>query len=480
MSNRRVGHALLFLAAAVGILLAAVPAARADSEVRIVRLSYVTGDVQMDRGTGQGFERAVMNMPVTSGSRIWTGDDGYAEVEFEDGSTGRLAPDTEVNVQELSLRGDGGRVSMLELQQGIAYFDVRASEADQFRVTIRGYDLQVPSRAHFRVIADQNMARVAVFDGTVVVPSGEGRIEVAKNQTLNLDLANPQYEVIGSVSQEPYDQWDSDRAEYRANYQAPAADSGAYSAQYSADYAADYSYGLSDMNYYGSYSYVSGWGWMWQPYFVGAGWNPWMDGAWVWYPGLGYVWVSAYPWGWMPYRYGDWFFISGHGWCWRPGRRWSHWDPVTPVHNPPPNFHPPHVPVSGGPHVVPVGHGPSTLYPDPNGGDWHGPRRPVDPGAPGIPVRVSLKTPEHPVPPDLRRPLGSGEEGSVPASGPVHQAPPTATPTVGAGGSFKGGQPIPPAPIPPRSAPDEHVAVPSGGTPPASVGSGTGSYKPVP
>ncbi|HYX69130.1 MAG TPA: hypothetical protein VE825_08350, partial [Terriglobales bacterium] len=70
MTNRRVGHALLFLAACAGILLASAPAALADSEVRIVRLSYVSGDVQMDRATGQGFESAVMNMPVTRGSRI--------------------------------------------------------------------------------------------------------------------------------------------------------------------------------------------------------------------------------------------------------------------------------------------------------------------------------------------------------------------------------------------------------------------------
>ena len=71
---------------------------------------------------------------------------------------------------------------------------------------------------------------------------------------------------------------------------------------------------MSDMNYYGAYSNVPGFGMMWQPYFTGVGWNPFMDGAWSWYPGFGYMFASAYPWGWMPYRYGSWMSVPGMGW----------------------------------------------------------------------------------------------------------------------------------------------------------------------
>ena len=481
MTNWRVGHALLFLAVCAGILLAAAPAARADSDVRIVRLSYVSGDVQMDRGTGQGFEAAVMNMPVTRGSRVVTGDDGYAEVEFEDGSTARLAPGTELNVQELSLRGDGGRVSMIEVQQGTAYFDVRATDADDFRVTVAGHDLQISRHARFRISGEQDTVRVAVFDGTLVVPTGDGRVEVGKNQTLSLDLSDPsRYEVVRNVSEEAYDQWDRDRADYRANYQASSSAGNSYAGGYDSSY----SYGVSDMNYYGSYTYISGWGNVWQPYFVGAGWNPWMDGAWVWYPGIGYVWVSAYPWGWTPYRYGGWYFIGGHGWCWRADRHWQHWSPVAAVHNPPPNFRPPVVPVSGGPHVVPVGHGPVTLYPNPDDRDWRGPRRPVDPGAPGGKVRLSEKVPQHPVTPVPMRPRIPDE--GVPAPVVAQPVTPSAPATGGGAGSFKGGEPVRPAPIPVRVSPDEHIALPATGAPsqPAgpspAAGAGAGTYKPQP
>jgi len=47
---------------------------------------------------------------VIEGCKLKTGKDGRAEVEFEDGSALRLAPDTEVDFTHLAL-GDDGRSS---------------------------------------------------------------------------------------------------------------------------------------------------------------------------------------------------------------------------------------------------------------------------------------------------------------------------------------------------------------------------------
>src|SRR5208283_4619628 len=82
--------------------LCALPAV-ADSQVRIVRLSDVQGTVQIDKNSGLGFENAFLNMPVTQGSQLRTGANGRAEVEFEDGSSMRLTPNTTVEFSTLSL-----------------------------------------------------------------------------------------------------------------------------------------------------------------------------------------------------------------------------------------------------------------------------------------------------------------------------------------------------------------------------------------
>src|ERR1051326_4256552 len=63
-----------------------------DSQARIVRISYVEGEVRLD--TGQGYESATMNVPLMERDWLQTGADGWAEVQLEDGSLIRLAPNT--------------------------------------------------------------------------------------------------------------------------------------------------------------------------------------------------------------------------------------------------------------------------------------------------------------------------------------------------------------------------------------------------
>jgi hypothetical protein len=96
-----------------------------------------------------------------------------------------------------------------------------------------------------------------------------------------------------------------------------------------------YAFGATDLSYFGTFASLPGYGMMWQPFFVGAGWDPFMNGAWAFYPGFGYSWASAYPWGWMPFHYGSWAFVPGYGWGWQPGGSW------TGLNNLPRPVHPP-------------------------------------------------------------------------------------------------------------------------------------------
>src|SRR5438067_13319602 len=116
MFNKIMKIALLALAA----LLLAIPAV-ADSQARIVRLSQVDGTVQADRNTGQGFEKAFLNMPVTQGMKLRTNADGRAEIEFEDGSTLSIVPHTIVVFPELSLRDLGAKLSAVSVEDGTGY-----------------------------------------------------------------------------------------------------------------------------------------------------------------------------------------------------------------------------------------------------------------------------------------------------------------------------------------------------------------------
>jgi len=342
--NRRFGTTLRMWAALFCCLSAV--SAWADSQARIVRLSDVEGNLQIDRTTGDDYEKAFLNMPITEGVRLRTTEDARAEVEFEDGSTIHLVPNTIVEFTNLSLRDSGAKVSTIDVQQGQAYFNFTGKHDDEFRVTLAHESATLTRSAHFRVDVHKESASVAVFKGNVQVEGPAGAVEIASKHTATFDISHDgQFELAKNIPQSPFDSWDKQQTDYHLRYAAKS-------------YNTPYSYGLSDLNYYGSYYDVPGYGLCWQPYFTSFGWDPFMDGAWMWYPGFGYTWVSAYPWGWMPYHYGGWLFVPGYGWMWRPGSSWVAWNRVPTVLNPPRAYVPPRPPLI--PHgTVAVGRGPT-------------------------------------------------------------------------------------------------------------------------
>jgi hypothetical protein len=329
--TRRVSKALLLLAVFVCGLFTI--SALADSQVRIVRLSDLDGDVQIDHGTG--YEKALRNMPITQGVKLWTKAGGLAEVEFEDGSTVRLTPDTQVEFPQLALHESGAKVSTVVLHQGTAYFNVGKQKKDEFTVEFGDQHVAVKDAAAFRLERNEKQVKLAVTKGELQVQGPSGEVKVSKNHSLDISLGeNGAYEVAKGVPPDEYDKWNKQEGQFQRQYNYGNAVTGSW----------PYSYGLADLNYYGNYFYQPGWGWLWQPYYVGAGWDPFMNGAWAWYPGIGYTFISQNPWGWMPYRYGNWAFVPGWGWCWQPGGFYG-WNATPVVVNPPAGFRTPSAPV---------------------------------------------------------------------------------------------------------------------------------------
>src|ERR1700687_904062 len=169
MSITRLGKTLAML----GVLAAAflVVSASAESKARIVRLSEVQGTVQIDRATGDGFDKAFINLPVIEASRLKTGKDGRAEVEFEDGSALRLAPDSEVDFTRLALGDNGQKLSTVQLVSGTVYANLRPKKSgekagDRFQLNFVRESVSVAEAAHFRVaLAGTSKARLAGFKG---------------------------------------------------------------------------------------------------------------------------------------------------------------------------------------------------------------------------------------------------------------------------------------------------------------------------
>ena len=300
-SPSRLSFVLLVVAVCALVTLPAL----AESQARIVRLSDVQGSVQIDKNTGAGFESAFVNLPITQGTQVRTGDRGRAEVDFEDGSSLRLTPNTTVEFSKLALSDSGKRVSSVHLVQGMAY--VNWLGKDDLAVDFSREKLAIDHAAHFRLDASNQIANLAVYKGDVDVEGPNGKLSVEKKKNASFDLTqDDKSTVTGKIQEAPLDSWDKEASSYHDQYAKNNTNS-------------PYGYGLADLNYYGAYNNVPGYGMMWQPYFTGVGWDPFLDGAWGFYPGYGYMFASAYPWGWLPYRYGTWMFVPSNGWMWQPG-----------------------------------------------------------------------------------------------------------------------------------------------------------------
>ena len=341
---------LIYLVPALAIALATTPCF-GDSQARIVRLSDVEGNVLIDRNGGQGYEKAILNLPITQGVKLKAGDTGRAELEMEDGSTVRIIPDTVVEIPQLSLRDSGAKVSSIRLLEGTAYFNFAGTKDDEFSITFVREKIALTHAAHLRVSVGDTDATVGVFKGDVEVDGPSSKVEISKNHKATFDLIDDdKYKLARDFEEEPFDSWDKQQDQYRDRYA-----SSAYSGY------SPYTYGTSDLNYYGSFSDVPGYGMMWQPYFAGAGWDPFMNGAWAFAPGFGYGWVSAYPWGWTPYHYGSWAYVPMYGWMWQPGGAWMGFDAIPVILGAPASYAAPHSPLLPGPRIVPVNNGPTTM-----------------------------------------------------------------------------------------------------------------------
>jgi hypothetical protein len=340
----------LLLTAAIAFSLFLTVPAFPDSQIRMVRLSEVQGDVQVDRTTGQGFEKAFLNLPITQGVMLKTKKDGRAEVEFEDGSAIRVTPSTVIDFPQLSLRDSGTKVSAVHLQEGTAYINFRGAKDAELTLTFGHEKISLTHSAHLRVEMGDTNATVAVFSGDVQVEGDSGTVALSKNRTANFDLTDgDRYTLAKNLEPDDYDAWDKQQDQYHQQYA-----SNSYS-NYS-----PYAYGTTDLNYYGSFFNAPGYGTMWQPYFAGAGWDPFMNGAWAFAPGFGYGWVSGYPWGWTPYHSGSWVYLPANGWAWSPGGSWTGWN-IPRVIRPPTNFVVPQAPSTPGHATVVVNRGPMPI-----------------------------------------------------------------------------------------------------------------------
>jgi hypothetical protein len=351
--------------------------ARADDAPvhRAARLSFLQGDVTVDHLDNTAGDAAQMNMPLAEGARLTTGEEGQAEVEFEDGSVVRLTPNSSLGLTSLSIDPAENFHTQLTVLHGLVYAKLHAAAKYLYVIDAGGELVSPVANTTVRINLDQPPATISVFYGTVQVErastpqAGGFKRDVRAGESLTGDLSDSsQYSVSQILEPDSWDDWNRSRDQAAADAalnRTPARDA----------FTGDQGYGWSDLDANGSWYNVPGQGQVWQPTIAEetADFDPYGYGSWVAYPSVGYVWASGYSWGWTPFHCGHWSYWNGFGWGWSPGsgcrRAGCNFGTgsggvfaVNIVH-PPQNYHAPTRP----------GHGIGTLHPIPVGRAPQGP-----------------------------------------------------------------------------------------------------------
>jgi hypothetical protein len=314
---------------------------------RAARLTFLTGNVIVEQASGKSQDVAVVNMPLVEGTVLSTGDDGQAEIEFEDGSLVRVTPNSGISLLNLSVDGSGNYQTRVSVLGGLVYAELRAGTKYQYSVDAGADALSPVENTTVRIDLDEPPAKIAVLQGAVHLSSVDGTstIDADAGQTAqsDADQQGAPFVVKEEIAPETWDQWNEDRDE------AALGESGTQTAARD-QYAGDQGYGWSDLDASGSWYNIPGQGEVWQPTEAddsasdvsgqdgnqddaqsqaqddaqdaaldpGQGFDPYGYGSWVWTP-AGYSWASGYGWGWLPYRCGQWVYFNGFGWGWQPG-----------------------------------------------------------------------------------------------------------------------------------------------------------------
>jgi hypothetical protein len=310
----RTAFSVLFAIAASAFALTA----SADS-TRAARLTLAQGTVTVTEPDNSTIP-AQTNLPLLSGVQIATGSDGQAEIEFEDGSVVRLTPNSAISLDSLAIGSDGVFVTDLSLLHGLAYCEFRATPQYSFALNAGGDILSPVENTTVRVDFDQPPAIFSVFDGTAEIDrqsqtSAGYQTQVHTGETLRADPEDQsRYFLTQDIAPDSWDQW-NDSLDQQASTQSSDPTT------VRDTYAGADGYGWSDLDAYGNWYDVPGEGPVWQPQAADTDpdFDPYGNGAWVYYPSTGYVWVSGYSWGWTPFRCGTWSFYNGFGWGWAPG-----------------------------------------------------------------------------------------------------------------------------------------------------------------
>jgi hypothetical protein len=267
MGIRRIGLRILVCAVVGFAALIVCGAAAADPPARVARLANIAGPVSFSPAGEDEWAFATPNRPLITGDRVWT--DAGARAELQIGALAvRIGSSSSVTILNLD-----DRVAQFQLAQGVLNVRVRRVDPGQIieiDTPLLAFSVRAPG--DYRIDVDPAGAATAVAvrsgKGEVYGEGGAAYAIGARQWYRFADSALRDYEYDALPPADAFDNWtrDRDRREDR-----PVA----------ARYVSPDVIGYADLDDYGTWSSVEGYGNVWVPTSVASDWAPYHQGHWA-------------------------------------------------------------------------------------------------------------------------------------------------------------------------------------------------------
>src|SRR5947209_13958018 len=175
----------------------------------VARVSFIHGDVTMQRGDSGDFSSLALNTPLVTGDKVATGDGSRTELQLDYANILRLDQNAQATLATL----DKDRIQV-QVSQGLAHYSVLKGSRADVEVDTPNVSIHPVREGRYRVqVNSDGDTLVTVSEGEVQASTSEGSTAVKRGRLITVRGTgnDAQYKVSEAPNSDDWDKWNRDR-----------------------------------------------------------------------------------------------------------------------------------------------------------------------------------------------------------------------------------------------------------------------------
>ncbi len=136
----------------------------------IAKITFYTGQVQVQKPTKEDWSKAIFNQALLSGQKVKTQDESRAEIGFADGSILRIDSNSKLDIVDVKKEKSGAQKATAKVWSGKVWANVnKMSKKTKFQLESPTAVAAVRGTVYRMSVSDDQTTKIAVYSGEVAV-----------------------------------------------------------------------------------------------------------------------------------------------------------------------------------------------------------------------------------------------------------------------------------------------------------------------